>query len=483
MKYALVNVNLLDGTKDMQAKPNTTVLVEDGKFTKIIEGSPVAQAGSPVAQTGSQATQDGAEGNAGANNAAVPSGYEIIDLAGASLMPGLINMHVHMVVDGTAPKSDKPKDFRKTVQALQNYSIVKWYMLRGEAKHAKNELLSGVTTLRAVGGIKDWDGIARDRVNAATEAAMRTAATSSAATGVSGARDAQPAGPRILSANMAISVPGGHFAGSLATEATSAEEAAQNARDIIATKPDLLKLMITGGVMDATEEGEPGALRMPAEYVKAACDVAHEAGLKVAAHVESTEGVRVALQNGVDTIEHGAAPDDEIIALFKQTGAADICTISPAVPYALMPMETAKCGETGRKNGRIVMDGIIECARRCLAEGIPVGLGTDTGCPFITHYNMWRELVYFAHYCNVSNAFALHTATLVNAQILGMDKQIGSIEEGKLADFIVCEENPLENLEALRHLKMVAREGAIIRDPKPTPTPGVDAALDAITLD
>lgn len=436
MKYALTNATLLDGIQNMRPQPNTTLYIKDGKFARV-----------------------------DTSGAAVLEGWETLDLDGAYLAPGLINMHVHMVVEGSAPKSDKPKDFRKTVQTLQKYSLVKWYMLRGEAKHAKKQLLSGVTTLRAVGGIQDWDGIARNRVNAANTAG------------------AEPVGPRILSANMAVSVPGGHFAGSLATEATSAEEAANNVREIIKTKPDLIKLMITGGVMDATEEGEPGALRMPAEYVKAACDVAHEAGLKVAAHVESTEGVRVALQNGVDTIEHGAAPDDEIIALFKERGAADICTISPAIPYALMPLDVAKCGETGRKNGRIVMNGIIECARRCLAEGIPVGLGTDTGCPFITHYNMWRELVYFAHYCNVSNAFALHTATLVNAQILGLANEIGSIEEGKFADFIVCEQNPLENLEALRHLKMVARAGEIIHDPKPTPVAGVDEALDTIVME
>lgn len=430
MKYALTHATLLDGTKDMQPQAGATVYVEDGKFTRI------DPSGAPT-----------------------PEGWEIVDVAGAYLMPGLINMHVHMVVEGSAPRSERQTDFRALVQTLQKSHLVKYIILKSELKHARNELLSGVTTLRAVGGVQDWDGITRNNIKAGKP------------------------GPRILSANMAISVPGGHFAGSLATEATSAEDAARDAREIIKTKPDLLKLMITGGVMDATEEGEPGALRMPAEYVKAACDEAHKAGLKVAAHVESTEGVRVALQNGVDTIEHGAVPDDEIIALFKERGAADICTISPAIPYALMPLDVAKCGEIGRKNGRIVMDGIVECARRCLEEGIPVGLGTDTGCPFITHYNMWRELVYFAHYCKVSNAFALHTATLVNAQILGLDHEIGSIEEGKCADFIVCEQNPLESLEALRHLKMVARDGEIIRDPAPSLTANVDEALDAIELD
>ena len=102
------------------------------------------------------------------------------------------------------------------------------------------------------------------------------------------------------------------MAGSLAYEAESVEDAIKYAKKIIEKKPDLLKLMITGGVLDAEVRGEPGVLKMSPEMVKAACDVAHASGLKVAAHVESTEGVRVALQNGVDTIEHGAKTDDEI---------------------------------------------------------------------------------------------------------------------------------------------------------------------------
>ena len=110
-------------------------------------------------------------------------------------------------------------------------------------------------------------------------------------------------GPRILASNMAVSVPGGHMAGSLAYEATSARLASAYVRKISADKPDVIKLMITGGVLDARVKGEPGELKMPAEYVKAACDEAHKIGLPVAAHAESPEGVRVALENGVDTIE------------------------------------------------------------------------------------------------------------------------------------------------------------------------------------
>ena len=126
--------------------------------------------------------------------------------------------------------------------------------------------------------------------------------------------------------------------GSLAYEARSAQEAADYVRRIAAEKPDLIKLMITGGVLDAEVVGEPGVLRMQPELVHAACDTAHALGMRVAAHVESPEGVRVALENGVDSIEHGAKPDEDILRLFTEKNAFDICTISPALPFALFDL-------------------------------------------------------------------------------------------------------------------------------------------------
>ena len=311
------------------------------------------------------------------------------------------------------------------------------------AGYAKTELLSGVTTLRSVGGIQAVDSCLRDKI-------------------LSG----KAVGPHILAGNMAVSVPGGHMAGSLAYEAASPEGAAALVRKIAEDKPDLIKLMIPGGVLDAKCKGEPGELKMSPELVKAACDQAHALGLPVAAHVESPQGVRVALEGGVDTIEHGAAPDEEILHLFKERKACHIATISPALPYAIFDRSVTGASETEQYNGRIVMDGIIACAKACLERGIPVGLGTDTGCPYITHYDMWREVYYFHKFCGVTNAFALHTATLGNARLVGLGAETGSIEPGKCADLIVTRANPLENLKALRHIDLVMGRGNLIRAPK-----------------
>ena len=236
--------------------------------------------------------------------------------------------------------------------------------------------------------------------------------------------------------------------------------------------------MITGGVLDAKKRGEPGALKMPPEYVKAACDAAHALGLPVAAHVESTEGVRVALQNGVNTIEHGAAPDDEVMELFKSTGACLITTLSPALPYALFDREISRVSEMDQYNGNVVFQGIVDCANACLKNGVPVGLGTDTGCPYTTHYDMWRELTYFKKYCGVSNAFALYTATKKNAELAGIDKLTGSIAPGMCADMIVTLANPLEDLEALRNVLTVVTRGRVITGPKVKKMPEVERELD-----
>lgn len=170
--------------------------------------------------------------------------------------------------------------------------------------YAKTELMSGVTTIRTVGGLGSLDAKIRDRI-------------------LEGKAD----GPRMLVSNMAVSVPGGHMAGSVAYAAESEEQCRTLVRRIISEKPNLIKLMVTGGVLDAKVKGEPGVLKMPPAYIRVCCEEAHKAGLKVAAHAESPEGVRAALENGVDTIEHGAAPDAEIIKLFKEKHACDICTI------------------------------------------------------------------------------------------------------------------------------------------------------------
>lgn len=361
MKYVFTNGKILNGTKDMQVQEGQVILVENERITEIL---PAEEAGKRNLKA---------------------SGYEEIDLQGKYILPGLINMHVHLAGNGKPQK--KQRDNEALVKKIMSNGLTKAIAYHMVCGFAKDELYSGVTTIRTVGGLGDFDTRLRDDIAAGKKP-----------------------GPRILAANEGISVPGGHMAGSVAIAAGSIEEALQHLEIAKAQKVDLVKLMITGGVLDAKEKGVPGELKMAPEMVKAVCDKAHAMGYKVAAHVESPKGVKVALQNGVDSIEHGAKADEEMIALFKEHNAFLCTTLSPALPYALFDRSITNASEVEQFNGNVVFEGIIDCAKAAIANDIPVVLGNDVGCPWITQYDFWRELYYFHKYVGVSNT--LHCTPL-----------------------------------------------------------------------
>lgn len=423
MKYALKNAVILDGTKDMEPLRGQSVLVEGETIVGLVPA--------------------GSE----------PMGFEPVDLSGKYLMPGLFNMHVHLAGSGKPQK--KQRDNEKLVKTIMGSGLtraVAYSMVRG---FARDELMSGVTTIRTMGGLGNFDSRLRDEIAA-------------------GRQD----GPRILAANQGISVPCGHMAGSVAIAARSIDEALAHLEQSEREGVDLVKLMITGGVLDAKEKGVPGELKMAPEMVKAVCDRAHAAGYVVAAHVESPEGVRVALENGVDSIEHGAKPNDEILRLFRERGAFLCTTISPALPYALFDRSVSNASEVEQFNGNVVFEGIIECAKAALAHDIPVVLGNDVGCPWITQYDFWRELYYFHKFVGVSNAFALYTATSRSAELAGLGDVTGTVAAGKCADLIVTAENPLDDLRALRHVEQVMARGRLYAHPKFRERKNVTAELD-----
>lgn len=421
MKTLFANCNLLDGTKNMTVQPNMNVIVENGKIIEI---------------TKEIGDFDG----------------KIVNLNGKFLLPGLINMHVHL------PGSGKPKKKSTDASKAAALATSNWLLRKITTQmcvnYAKDELFSGVTTIRTVGGLTDYDTTIRNRINA-------------------GKID----GPRILASNMGVSVPGGHMAGSVAQPVTSPEEAREWVKKSLAQGVDLIKIMVTGGVLDAKVKGEPGAVKMSDEIIKACCEEAHKAGKKVAAHVESPAGVKNALINGVDSIEHGADVDDETIELFKKYGACDICTVSPAISLSKFDNSLTGADDVVLFNANIVYNGIVQNAKKAIANGIDVGLGTDTACPYSTHYDMWRELVYFNKLVGADPVFTLYTATLKNAELAGIEKETGSIEVNKSADFIICEKNPLEDFRNLRNLNMVVKCGKIYTK-KPRKIPVCEKHLD-----
>ena len=148
------------------------------------------------------------------------------------------------------------------------------------------------------------------------------------------------------------------------------------------------------------------------------------------------------------------------------------------LPYALFDRSITNATEVEQYNGKIVFKGIVDCAKAAIANDIPVVLGNDVGCPWITQYDFWRELYYFHRYTGVSNAFALYTATLRSAELAGIGAITGSIQKGKAADMIVTARNPLEDLRALRNLEMVFAGDTVIEHPKVKKRKQVEAELD-----
>jgi len=428
MKIAFTHANVLDGTKDMKPQADMTVLVDSDRITAI------AKAAAPI-----------------------PAGYQVVDLAGKYLLPGMINMHAHMFGTGKPAKSlgtGWQQDFKIGALSTAAGKQVLNKMVLSDAQMA---LYSGVTTLRCVGDFHYSDVITRDAINAG-----------------------KAVGPRMLVSGPALTVTNGHGDGTFAVTADDPWAFRHLTRTNIKNGVDFIKICITGGVMDSRVKGKAGILRMTQQEAEAICQEAHTAGMIVASHTECTEGVRTALKAGVDSIEHGAAMDSEIIKLYKSHKAFVTCTISPAIPMAKLDPSVSLMSEVCQYNSGIILQGVIDSAKQALENGIPVALGTDAACPFAMQYNMWRELAYFVKYVGVTPKFALWSATLNNATLMGLGTETGSIAVGKSADLIVCPGNPLDDLRILSRVEMVMTRGQLLTNPDPHRIPEVEAQLDTL---
>ena len=403
-QYILKHVNILDGTYQMKVKEDYDLFIVDDKIQEI----------------GKDLNKD----------------VKTYDMHHAYLLPGLINMHVHLPGSGKVG-GKKVADLGKLISFIKSNKLTQEIGIKITASGAKTALYAGTTTVRAVGGVGDLDSRVAKRIE-----------------------KGKLVGARVISANEAICTPGGHMAGTVSKEVETIEEAVKLVEDTKKSGADFIKLMITGGVLDCKVKGHPGELKMSEDMVQACCDKAHEIGLKVAAHVEGPEGIEIASRCGVDTIEHGAIASREALNHMLENKSSLICTLSPAVPLSLFTPDITGYDDNCQYNSSVLFEGMKKVVKDCLDHHIPVGLGTDTGCPFVTHYDMWRELYYFTQYIDgVDNNFAIHTATCINSQILGLDKEIGTVEVGKKADLLIVKDNPLDDLSSLREPMLVIKDG------------------------
>lgn len=412
--FVIKNVNLVDVEKERIIN-NVDIMVENGIITKLSKNI-------------------------------VQHQYHEIDYKGKFICPGLINMHAHLFGTGKPSKNlTGGKKQARTLKFLKTKLGKK--VLNGIVKKALlAELYSGTTTLRSVGDFYYSDVTQRDLINSG-----------------------KYLGPTLYCSGFAITAPTGHGDGTFARSGSTKEELEKLIDQNIAHKVDWIKICTTGGVMDAKKIGDCGSQKMSFEQANWCIDYAHKKGYRVASHTEGSEGMVEGIANGLDTIEHGAPiKDDEFTKKYLQDPTnwgktVLITTISPAIPFAKLPKEDTQCNDIQKANADIVANGIIEESKWALNNHITVGLGTDAACPYSFQYGMWRELCYFHKYVGVTNSFALKTGTIINARILGKDKEIGSIAEGKYFDAILLDKDPFIDLKVLSSPLLVFKKGYKIK--------------------
>ncbi len=395
-------------------------------------------------------------------NIGIPAHYHRIDANGKYVTAGLINMHVHLFADGKPldPKFATPTAQRR-LRTFLNTPAGKAYAA-AKAKSSVEALLnSGVTTIRTLGDV-GYEAVA-----------LRRKVESGALLG-----------PRILASGPLLAIPEGHGAPMIALTGESAEEARHNAEFNIDHGVDVLKIAATGGITDSQKLGEAGSPQMSVDAMRAICDVAHASEMIVAAHAQSPEGVRNALEAGVDTIEHGCALDEHLIEQFTTNPnalhgySALIPTLSAGLAMTAVPQNRTHITDIQYANAKEVTDGMIAGARDARMHGVIVGVGTDTAMSLVTQYATWRELYLLTHYAGFTAAQAFHAATQVNASIAGIGDETGSVAVGKYADLLVLDDDPVHDLRTLANPKLVVAAGRPVWRPHVKHFEDIDALLD-----
>ena len=359
---------------------------------------------------------------------AVPAGAERIDLKDMTLLPGLIDMHVHIDSDPTY-----------SGYTYLQFSDRFWSAV--SVTHAHDTLMAGFTTIRNLGS-DDWNDV-----------------------GLQQAIDAgKVVGPRIVPAGYAFGATGGHcdstyFPPSMndrnAYNADNAEEARKSVREVRKYGAQVIKICATGGVF--SRNTEPGQQQMTYDEMKATVDEAKMWGIRVAAHAHGAAGIREAIRAGVNTIEHASLIDDEGIRLAKQYGAW----------LSMDIYNTDYTQSEGRKNGvlednlrkdREIGDLQRENFRRAHQAGVKMVYGTDAG--IFPHGDNARQFAVMVRY-GMTPTQAIQSATINAAEALGRS-DIGAIETGRYADIVAVSGNPMQDVTLLEKVVFVMKGGDVM---------------------
>jgi imidazolonepropionase-like amidohydrolase len=345
----------------------------------------------------------------------VPADAELVDLRRYTIMPGLIDCHVHLVFSCSAyPLGDL------LVEDDQQL------LLRGVAG-ARQALGAGITTVRDLGGRGGVTFRLRDAI----------------ASGLI-------AGPRILAAGSPITITGGHCH-FLGLEADGEAGVRAAARRQLKAGANCLKIMATGGRM--TPGTNIGVAQYSVVELRAAIDEAQRANVTIAAHALGTAGIRTATEAGVNTIEHcnWLGPDGSFA--FDEAVATQMAEQGTAVVPTVVPLQRSSVA---------VRDGVLQCMRRMVSLGVPIAAGTDAGVSLTPFDSLHGELEMYVSDVGLTPLQAIQAATANAARALGVDARLGTLVPGRAADLVAVEGDPSVNIGATRSVKVVIQGGRTV---------------------